>query len=479
MKHIITTSALIGCDGSETDTETMLTLENSNYNEVSKNDVMQFDKNNLANSDDKYSGLVMTSPFGRADINGEFIEFLFMRGFFPDTFLSIYGTFNIDLFNRIRRAYQKKNGQIMTGRTFVQRSTWNSLRGYFLIPDSSDPFGEYARVTSSYVNDLLSSTIHAQFYISEPHLMTENDIYMVYINTRPMLPYTTNNAFTLKELDYKLKIQRLVSTSKMKFTLYREISGTLQEATSLEIAYTGADQDWMHFVVTLGVAPLYSIDSTSMKYKRIETIFTWFKGTKSIAKSTSFTETDTIVSMYPVEGGSKRELIISVGLQAFSDSAMTNSIITNNFGLRMFEASVKQGAFPPDLIATSESLLDNRCIIHGFMDEYCMVHVFLTNENDSNPYGLNENRYSSRRSYCPVDQCRYCRSNHICMFAKTGTNEDLYYDKVLRFTRERYQETLYDPANPVNADEFVKITNNAGKDYWVRCPVHCKHNLPS
>ena len=469
----ITSSHLVACDGSETDIETMLSLKNSNYNEVAKHDLMIFDKNLIANGHEVYFGIQFTTPFSVSDIDTEFVEFLTMHGYYS-TFYSICGTFFIPIMENIRQAYHIKKGQIMSPKTFVERNTWNSLRGYFLIPDPSDPFGEYCRTTGSYASQRISVTIHAQFYISEPHLMTENDIYMVYINTRPFIPYETNNDYTIKKLDYKLKIQRLVSTSKMKFTLYREISNSPQEATSLEINYPGGDQNWMHFVVSIGVGPLYIIDSANVKLKRIESIFSWYNTNRNYAKATDFTETQPITSMYPVKTKNEREIIMTVGLEAFSDAGMTNRILTNDFGLRLFELNLKKGAIPPDFVATSAGLKDNRCIIHGFLNSYCMIHVFLRNENDSNNYGLDRNQYKTRKSNCPTSQCRYCKSGGICMFAKPGVNEDLFFDTNFRFSVERYPHTLYDPANPVNANEFVRVTNNVGKEYWIRCPMHCK-----
>ena len=309
--------------------------------------------------------------------------------------------------------------------------------------------------------------------MSKAHLMTNNDVLLLNIDTEPLDP--TQPDQNLKKFSYKLKVQRQTSgTQQMTFTLMRYISSSLNQQIVLNMPYTGANSDWVHFGVSIGYEIIYHIDSSTGKFKRNEGIHSWFDG-QDYHSDMSYTETDALTTSYGGQNnkGDKTRLTLAIQLSAYSDSGMTTSVLTNNFGLRVWEAKAATGSFLAYKI-TNSAVNDNRCFFKRAINANCYLYAFMKNAQDANPITMHGTAYRNRKPTCPSSKCGYCQSEYHCMFAKTGHNEDLFLNPDIRFVRDAWESTAYDPAKPELAAKYVKVTNNLGTDYWVRCPPNCK-----
>ena len=469
----ISTSHLIACTGSShTDIETYITFGSGNYDQVDQDSRVRFTNDDNALGGSSIRSIRIMSSFGLGDFSEQLMEMILLSPFNGNQ-RPYAGSFYIGYFNFMREAYYNRGGHVIPGKVFVERSTWDDLRGYYLIPDSDDPYGIF-RDTFEYTSKEISAqNIYLQFYMSNPQAMTANEVYFVTLKTEPVI--LTDASYKLKRMEYKLKIQRVTSgTQVLRLTLERIIGGSSDQTIVLDTPYTGANNNWFHFGVTLGYGLLYSIDGTNGKLRRYETLSSWYDGNSYFNhmsyKENEVYESFTAGTFYP----NKRRMVVSVQLEAFSDQAMTSPVLTNNFGLRVFQAGLHFGGFPPNTISAPTTGPDNRCFLKGLMDSECYFHAFLINENDSNDYGLSSNKYTARKSYCSTSECRYCHNADICMFTKTGINEDLYFSDTNSFIQERWTTTRFDASKPEHSTKFVKILNNKGKEYNVRCPLNCK-----
>ena len=391
------------------------------------------------------------------------------------------GTLTVAKLEEMRKAQKDLSREMIDGRNFVLRNTWGSLRGYHLLPNPAEKFGSIVQDYSFGV--IFTKGLVFQFYISEPFLMTEDDVYVVKFDT-----YRHNNpipAQTYVTYHYRLKVQRLNSQSKFEFSLTRLINGAPNGAeTKLSLPYSGTNQDWIHFTFSVGSAMLYHIDEDRIRVKRVEQVRAWFGEVLYKSQLAGYYETVFRNDIfYKTTGRASRSAEIS--LEAYSDKAMTTSKTTNDFGLRLWEFAPTFGIMPfdefgePHQSPTAEEVtLDKRCLIQEIDKMECIAYVFMKNKDETNDYAVNTNKFYEQRSqHCPQEECRFCKYGSICMFAKDGVNEDLYIHDQFRYTMERWPGTRYDPNKPEIARRFIKITNNLGKDYWVRCPPNCKDKL--
>ena len=472
VKNILTNSHLIPCASGETPISQILSIQGSTYDLINSDSLVKFDENFNFNNVKTMNRLNFhtETPLTLAFFDDEFVEYLITNPLRGES-KSLSDSFYLDRFNEIREGYFQRHGIVIKPSTYIKRNTYDSLRGFYFVPDPNDKFGEFNKIEG--VGTLLySRTLYVQLYIQKPYLMTEDDILVLQFDTSQKV--APDGPYINKRFNYMFKIQRVTSHSKFEFTLSR--AGSPNEKVKLEMPYIGgSNKDWVHIIFSMGHAALYQIDDTTLFCRRTESIISWFGGIRYSKTLRDFTETDSVDSIYH-ENWHQRQMIVTLRMQAYSDKEMTSPVLTNDFGLRMFHLGSLFGVFIPDDIAISSGLPDNRCLMHRFEAGGCLAHVFLTNENDSNEYGVDNFFYKPREAGCPHSECRYCKRGYICMFAKEGVNEDLYFADHYPFIKERWPEMKYDPSKPEIALRFKKVVNNQGREYWTRCPMDCKKN---
>ena len=470
--RVVTTSRLISCSGTLSNIEDVLKFKTGTYDEVGKPSVFIFDKTNTPRNHGQLINIQIRLPFSYLDITETFVEFLVLRPRhnFRD-FLN--AAFRRGEINKMRRAYKEIDGLIMTTKTFVQRNVWDGLRGHILIPDPSDPFGAYKNSISFEGNPMMSQTLIVHFFITKPLEMTLQDPLLISIDTRPVI--LNNPSYTLKPFSYKVRIIRDTNNNVFVLYLLRYEAGVAQQTVTLSVPFSPANTDWLHFGVSLGYGILYFVDSDNARFRRTDAIHAW-TSTNDYHADMTFEEDQPISTILTPSGGSATSTqFLTIGLQAFTDFGMTTQTQINKFGLRVWDIDLAHGSFLGYKIATS-SIPDGRCFLTQTHFGKCDLYVFLKNEADINPKSLLAGSIRDRRESCSLTECPYCIYMKHCMNAKGGRNEDLYSTD-LTFVAEDWEETRYNPANPNHQNEFKKVVNNQGKEYWFRCPPSCKFFL--
>ena len=484
--HFFTTAHLVACSGSPTPIQQVMPKrgETSDFDNLSyrQNPSWKVDLQPLR--EEKYNegtSFKLASEIFVADFDDNFTEILLLQ-LLSTASKSYDGVLSVNRLNDLRKARYDLSRELIDGKNFIKRNTWGSLRGYHLVPDPAEKFRSYIK-QYGWSKPSLSKSLVFQFYLSEPYLMTEDDIYVLKFDT-----YRLNNPTpgqTLTTYHYRLKLQRLNSLSKFEFTLTRLINGAPNGAENkLTIPYSGENQDWIHFTFSFGSGILYHIDEDNVRVKRLEQVRAWFGGVRYKSTPSTYYETIFRNSIYYKKDGSATRTV-EVSLEAYRDKTMTQSKKTNDFGLRLWKFVPNVGLFPLDEVGIDHNkdpnhiIPDNRCIIDEIDrvgQNRCTAYVFLKNKLETNNYALNTNVYGTRSMNCPAP-CRYCIHSVVCTFAKDGFNEDLNFNENFRYMRENFPDTRYDPNKPKIAKRFVKFTNNLGRDYYVRCPINCKKTI--
>ena len=361
VSRIITTSHLETCSGSPPGLETFVTFGPSGtFDEIPKMAKLVYDSNNLPERTTTIHIFTLTSAFTYNSIDEDFMEMLILKvqnwnqRYVPNTFFTVY-------FDFMRRAYHKKVGLVIKAGEFIRKNIVDGLRGFHLNPDPTDSFGSYMDYSTFSGDAAMTKSINYHFYLSKPNLMTSNDVYLIKMKTEPVELNTAG--YTMKELEYGIKVERDVSNNLFKLSFIRYISSTPTTIADLSFPYTGINDDWIHFGATIGYAVLYFTSATNGKFKRREGIHAWVSGNQ-YHKEVSMLEDDTTSSLYPGPGEFISKVNLIVSLQAFSDSGMTILKTTNDFGLRLWDFNMYTGSYPEHLITTS-SYTDGRCFYRG------------------------------------------------------------------------------------------------------------------
>ena len=263
----------------------------------------------------------------------------------------------------------------------------------------------------------------------------------------------------------------------MEFTLTRQPSSTPNSQATLSISYPGSNADWIHVGVSLGYGIYYFVPNTNRAiFKRNEAIHAWFNDNE-YHQDTHLLEDELVSSIYsPVTSTDRKTILLTISLQTYTNSAMTTQVTTNPFGLRIWEAKARTGSFLDYKIAQRYNQ-NSRCFFYSSAESNCILHAFMKNQNEVATHSLLDIKVKSLSSTCPSEKCRYCISSYQCAFALPGGFENFYFNLDMRFVRDGWATTQYDPMNPKSSERSVKITNNIGNDYWVRCPPDCKLNF--
>ena len=476
VSRIITTVHLTACSGSPPDVNTLVKFVRSTaplnppWSDLEAGSMLWYDYANSPDDHGEQANYDLLSPFDHTRVDDDFVEFLILRSFYylRKSFFSMYEIENLD---SIRRAY-KLSGVValMTPNQYLQKNVMGGLRGFLLTPDAAgDDFGAY-RDTLDYVRfSVMTSTIILHFYVPKANLMTANEGYVLSISTQTLDP--GNPAYTLKTLSYKVKFKRLVGGSnQLDLTLVRMNGAVEEQDITLSIPYTAANEDWIHFGVTLGRGAIYySTARTTLVFKRTEALHAWFDG-NTYLKEMSKLEDDTYKSMYPDDhSGELVKVVLSIGLKAYSDAAMTTEVATNKPGIRVWEAKTIIGSYLGYKVSGT-AISDNRCFLPAVLSDECYLYAFMKNKDEFQPKSLVEDKVKNRDSGCPIDKCKYCIYGFHCAFAVSGYNEDLFFDADMDFVKFNWGGLRYDSSNPDHATAFVKIQDDVGRDYWVRCP---------
>ena len=470
--RIITTSHLEPCSGTPPSVETLLSFGSGTYDSVLKGSAIRFDRNNFHTRVIKIKVYTLSSSFTFNSVDEEFMELLLLKDQSGKS-QTLHNTFDITRIEPLRTGYYdyQNRRKVFTAGEFVRKNIVDGLRGFHLNPDPADPFGTFmVRRTFSNSRDMTRS-ITFQFYLSKARLMTANDVYLVKMKTKKIKE--NDPGFTFKEFEYDLKVERDVSNNLFKLTLIRHINSPQSDQTVLLIPYRGVNDDWIHFGVSIGYGVLYFTSPTQGKFKRTESLHAWVSGTAYHQEMTML-EDDTTEALYTgAYSGDRVRMYYIVSAQAFSDSGMTASKTTNDFGLRVWEADTGLGSYTQSKI-TTETTTDGRCFLQGLVQNQCQFYAFLTNSNDINPNSQRFTTIGPAEPTCKPSRCRYCISNQHCAFTLPGVNEDLYQHFGLISISDYEEGTLYDPTKSVQVSHFIKFTNNLGRDYFVRCPICCK-----
>ena len=209
--HVITTSHLVTCSGSPTPLETYAQVSIGTYDQVGQSAVFTWPAADLTND---FLGAVrinVEASFNENSVDEDFVEFLLLKGY-RDFSKRYYAAFDIDELDYRRQAYQAKDGLILTAKTFVERNTWDGLRGFYLVPDPADPYGVYRESLGYAYKAFMTKTTAIHFYLPKANLMTSNDVLLVSIDTEPLDPSSPTH--TLKKLNYKVKFRGMFQATK-------------------------------------------------------------------------------------------------------------------------------------------------------------------------------------------------------------------------------------------------------------------------
>ena len=166
------------------------------------------------------------------DFSDDFVEFLVLRGLYYVK-KTVFNMFSIGYLDNLRRAYERIKGgsQVYTAGKFVEKHIRDGLRGFYLDADAPDYFGTYMDVLDFAKSQAHTETILVHFYVPFPHLMTQNEHYLLTITTQPFNP-----SGKLYSLEYRIKLQRKIGGSKsFEITLIRVIGSTEDGSTTLSI----------------------------------------------------------------------------------------------------------------------------------------------------------------------------------------------------------------------------------------------------
>ena len=471
--RVITTTHLEPCAGSPPSLESIVTFSSGTYDAVAKEAKISVNSNNLPGGHSKFSMFTLTSSFNSANIDEDFMELLLLKSLETKNKQGP-NTFYLPNLDKMRRAYYIKRNMILTAKAYIEKNIVDSLRGFHLNPDPADPFGSYMDCITLCSNNDMTKSITFQFYISKARLMTANDVYLIKVKNEKLKQ--NDPAYTFKEFEYDIKVQREVANNLFKLTLTRYVSSVANAQIVLSFPYTGSDDNWIHFGASIGYGVLYFTNETNGKFKRTEGLHAWYSGT-AYHQEMSLLEDDTTNSLYQgANWGDKSLTLLIASLQAFSDAGMTVSKTTNNFGLKLWEANTVPGSFLPYKI-TTQTTPDGRCFLQGLPSKYCQFYAFLSNANDQNLSTQGGQSIIGKFPNCPGgSKCRYCIGARFCAFTFPGFNEDLYGDPGVRSVDYYDDRAHFDSNKPLSGQvsQFVKFTNNLGRVYYVRCPVHCK-----
>ena len=469
--RVITTNRLTSCGGSEVDLQVFLATTVGTYDQVGVKSSFNYDQTLTPDSKTDMMNLSINLPFSYLDIDEHFVEFIVLMPSTPAK--EVFNTaFNKVVLDDMNRAYLETTGQFMTAKKYVERNVWDGVRGHILIPDPSDPFGAYRNLVAFRGRPFVTMTLLIHFFITKPTLMTSNDVLLLSIDTRPI--FLANPDHTLKSLKYKLKVVRDTVNNEFKLTLMRYEGSSMEQQVTLTVPFSPSNSDWLHFGVSLGYGVLYFIDNTNARFKRTDGVHAWVDSTAYHADMT-YQEDETILSAMPPDTPSKTiasQVILTASLKVYTDAGMTTETNLNNFGVRVWEAKGTSGAFPGYKLTNNPSV-DNRCFFSEAFFQRCNLYTFLRSSTDVNPKSLKVGVVSNRKPYCELADCPYCLNTHQCVNAKPGRNEDLFYD-VVAFVQESWPSTRYNSSKQSHANEFKRVVNNQGKEYFIRCPPYCK-----
>ena len=474
ISRIITTSHLVPCQGDPPDVSTIIKIRNGNYFGIHHRDQLDWDTSYIPRDTYMQANFDVAKPFSYDMIDDEFVEFLALRGFYYNTH-DYVAAFNGGVIDKMRKGHYLTDGRILTAKSFVEKNSWDGLRGYYLDLYPEDGF-PVLRVTMNYaIRSTLTSTIFVQFYIPKANLMAREEVYVVNLGTRRLK--LDDPSYTLMPLNYKLKIQRQIGAkNQLDITLIRVIDSKEDGETTLSIPYTGNDEDWIHFGVSLGRAAItYSLTRKSVVFKRIEAIHAWFKDQIYHQEMTKF-EDGEISSMYSgTTNGDRTQIILSIDLEAYSDAQMKTKSTKNKPGIRVWTI---KGAVGSHLSykALSSINKDNRCFLPMVISKNCLMYAFMKNREDFSQKSDIGSELKDRHDSCSMSTCGYCVNGYHCTFAGPGYNEDLYYSSNLNFIKFSYEATRFDPKNEDHKERFFRLKNNLNQEYWIRCPPACKFN---
>ena len=217
--HIFTTAHLVPCNGSPTSVEELMPLVDRapfTYEKIDLGNVSpKWDDALQPLKASKYNvgtTIVISSDFTIDDFDEDFAEILLLH-IFNSKMHSYDPVFSIGGFEETRKVYKLLSRDLVDPKSFIERNIWGSLRGFHLLPDPDKKFGTFIKF-SFWPEVSLSKSLIFQFYISEPYLMTEDDLYVLKFDTYRLL--NPNPAQTLITYHYKLKVQRLKLSVKIR-----------------------------------------------------------------------------------------------------------------------------------------------------------------------------------------------------------------------------------------------------------------------
>ena len=182
--RVITTRHLVTCSGRPSTLETFISLNSGTYDELPENAKFNWDKNQIPENFFKAGGISVERPFTAADIDDRFMDMILLRPLSEVN--KLYDvSFEINELNNMRQAYKIKENKIFSPKTFVQRNSWDGLRGFYLIPDASQEMTYYRDALSHSTKADMRKTVVCQFYISNPSVMTDNEVYLISMDTEP------------------------------------------------------------------------------------------------------------------------------------------------------------------------------------------------------------------------------------------------------------------------------------------------------
>ena len=470
--RVITTRHLTACTGGLENLEDFFQVSLGTYDHVGKKSSFSFDKTKTPRSYGQFTIMKISLPFSYADITEEFFEFLILKPKlnFDNNWNTVFRKTDLAL---MRRAYMEIDGNLFTAKKFVQRNLWGGLRGHILIPDAAaDPFGAYKNTITYKGFPNMSQTLILHFFVSKPLEMTQNDVLQISIETRPTKLGDADH--TLKPFSYKVRVVRKTSNDEFLLYLVRYEGGVSKQQVILTVFFSPTNTDWLHFGVSLGYGVLYFIDDQNARFRRTDAIHAWVSGS-DFHNEMTFDEDQPISSIITPTGFPQTSFaFLTVSLRAFTGPGGVLEINENKFGLRLWQRELTYGSALGYKFANTP-MVDNRCFLKKAFLERCNLYAFMRNEGDTNTMSLLNDQIRNRAKTCSLSECGYCLRTRQCVNTKGGRNEDLFYD-FYTFSENDYEGTRYNPLNPSHAQEFKKVVNNLGKEYWIRCPVDCKSN---
>ena len=150
-----------------------------------------------------------------------------------------------------------------------------------------------------------------------------------------------------------------------------------------------------------------------------------------------------------------------------------SDVLENVMGLRLFDLQVFRDGisnFEP------ESVEDKRCLMKRFVADQCVVFAFMDRKDDKPEVYLDQNNVrSSQTGPCDPKNCFLCSSSQ-CVIPGPGFNReisDIAWASEMGFVYDI--ESIPDPVVAKKMKEGrVRVQNNRGNSYWVKCPPSCK-----